>query len=98
MGVFRVAVTDSGAGLSQEEQQNVFGEFTQFNKNSLQAGGNRTISISSSQYQPFNTMFLVRRLWVRALDLQTHRSHAQGKSDGELLGWGWNGSSLVLLY
>ena len=48
MGVFRVAVTDSGAGLSQEEQQNIFGEFTQFNKNTLQAGGNRTIPISSS--------------------------------------------------
>eukprot|EP01036_Dinobryon_divergens_P034723 gene34723-biopygen27455 len=39
VGFFRVAVTDSGAGLSEEEQNRIFGEFTQFNKNELQSGG-----------------------------------------------------------
>ena len=39
MGCLRVEVTDSGVGLTAEEQSNLFGEFTQFNKNELQAGG-----------------------------------------------------------
>ena len=39
MGYLRVEVKDSGVGLSEEEQKNVFGEFTQFNKNELQGGG-----------------------------------------------------------
>eukprot|EP01035_Chromulina_nebulosa_P069373 gene69373-biopygen29084 len=33
VGYLRVAVTDTGAGLTEEEQKNIFGEFTQFNKN-----------------------------------------------------------------
>ena len=40
MGIFRLAVADSGAGLSAEEQGKIFGEFTQFNQNELQSGGN----------------------------------------------------------
>ena len=43
MGVFRVEVTDSGVGLTEEEQRNIFGEFTQFNKNELQGGGNMSV-------------------------------------------------------
>ena len=39
MGCLRVEVTDSGVGLTAEEQSNLFGEFTQLNKNELQAGG-----------------------------------------------------------
>ena len=39
MGVFRVEVKDSGVGLTEEEQRKIFGEFTQFNKNELQGGG-----------------------------------------------------------
>ena len=39
VGYLRVDVTDSGVGLSELEQRNVFGEFTQFNKNDLQGGG-----------------------------------------------------------
>ena len=39
VGVFRVAVKDSGVGLSEVEQKTIFGEFTQFNKNELQSGG-----------------------------------------------------------
>ena len=39
VGYLRVAVTDSGAGLSEDEQRIIFGEFTQFNKNELQGGG-----------------------------------------------------------
>ena len=39
VGCLRVEVTDSGVGLTAEEQSNLFGEFTQFNKNELQAGG-----------------------------------------------------------
>lgn len=38
-GVFRLEVTDSGTGLSPDEQRKLFGEFTQFNKNELQGGG-----------------------------------------------------------
>eukprot|EP01036_Dinobryon_divergens_P037530 gene37530-biopygen29716 len=39
VGFFRVEVSDKGVGLSEEEQKNIFGEFTQFNKNELQNGG-----------------------------------------------------------
>ena len=39
MGIFRVAVVDSGVGLSEDEQEKIFGEFTQFNRNELQGGG-----------------------------------------------------------
>ena len=39
VGIFRVAVKDSGVGLSEVEQGKLFGEFTQFNKNELQGGG-----------------------------------------------------------
>lgn len=39
VGFLRVEVTDSGVGLSEDEQKNIFGEFTQFNKNKLQSGG-----------------------------------------------------------
>ena len=49
MGVFRVEVKDSGAGLSEEEQRKIFGEFTQFNKNELQGGGT---------YSPLNLLLL----------------------------------------
>ena len=39
VGFFRVEVTDSGVGLTEDERKNIFGEFTQFNKNELQNGG-----------------------------------------------------------
>ncbi len=39
VGTLRVEVTDTGAGLSEVEQNAIFGEFTQFNKNKLQGGG-----------------------------------------------------------
>ena len=39
VGTLRVEVKDSGAGLSDEEQKTLFGEFKQFNKNKLQGGG-----------------------------------------------------------
>ena len=39
VGVFRVEVRDNGVGLSEDEQKNIFGEFTQFNKIELQGGG-----------------------------------------------------------
>lgn len=39
VGYLRVEVTDSGVGLSEDEQARVFGEFTQFNRNELQGGG-----------------------------------------------------------
>ena len=44
VGYLRVDVTDSGVGLSEEEQRNIFGEFTQFNKNELQRGGTSIIT------------------------------------------------------
>ena len=39
--MFRFAVSDTGVGLSPEEQEKIFGEFTQFNKNELQGGGEK---------------------------------------------------------
>ena len=41
IGMFRFAVSDTGVGLSPEEQEKIFGEFTQFNKNELQGGGEK---------------------------------------------------------
>ena len=35
----RVEVVDSGAGISKENQQKLFGRYVQFNSNKLQAGG-----------------------------------------------------------
>ena len=42
-------VTDSGAGLSEEEQNGIFGEFTQFNKNKLQGGGDLFVIVALSR-------------------------------------------------
>mmetsp|Transcript_16569 Transcript_16569/g.24082 ORF Transcript_16569/g.24082 Transcript_16569/m.24082 type:complete len:910 (+) Transcript_16569:10-2739(+) len=39
VGLLRVEVTDTGAGIAPTDQQKVFGEFTQFNRNQLQGGG-----------------------------------------------------------
>ena len=39
VGVFRLEVADSGAGIEEEDQKKVFGEFAQFNRNELQGGG-----------------------------------------------------------
>jgi len=39
VGVFRLEVVDSGAGIAEEDQKKVFGEFAQFNRNELQGGG-----------------------------------------------------------
>lgn len=39
MGVYRVEVTDTGAGIALEDQAKVFGQFAQFRKNELQKGG-----------------------------------------------------------
>ena len=35
----RVEVIDSGAGMSKENQKKLFGQYVQFNANSLQKGG-----------------------------------------------------------
>ena len=32
-------VTDTGAGIAKENHDKVFGEFSQFNRNKLQGGG-----------------------------------------------------------
>ena len=37
--VLRVQVIDSGAGISKENQKKLFGQYVQFNANSLQKGG-----------------------------------------------------------
>ena len=39
VGVLRVQVQDTGAGIAAENQEKVFGEFNQFNRNELQGGG-----------------------------------------------------------
>eukprot|EP01036_Dinobryon_divergens_P062061 gene62061-biopygen42098 len=50
VGFFRVAVTDSGVGLTEDEQRNIFGEFTQFNKNELQSGGGSGLGLWISRH------------------------------------------------
>jgi signal transduction histidine kinase len=39
VGTLRVEVIDSGVGVAEENQQKVFGEFAQFDRNKLQGGG-----------------------------------------------------------
>lgn len=39
VGYLRVEVADTGVGIALENQENVFGEFSQFNRNKLQGGG-----------------------------------------------------------
>ena len=39
VGVLRVEVVDTGAGIALEDQAKVFGQFAQFNRNELQKGG-----------------------------------------------------------
>lgn len=39
MGVLRVEVVDSGAGIAPENHKRVFGQFAQFHSNELQGGG-----------------------------------------------------------
>ena len=51
VGLLRVEVTDSGVGLSEDEQKNIFGEFTQFNKNKLQSGGSTPAVLLSDNCQ-----------------------------------------------
>jgi signal transduction histidine kinase len=41
VGFFRVEVTDSGSGIASKDQNAVFGEFIQFNRNEQQQGGSR---------------------------------------------------------
>eukprot|EP01035_Chromulina_nebulosa_P069226 gene69226-biopygen2402 len=50
VGCFRVEITDSGVGLSEDEQRNIFGEFTQFNKNELQGGGGSGLGLWISRH------------------------------------------------
>jgi signal transduction histidine kinase len=40
-GFFRVEVTDCGAGIAIENQDKVFREFSQFDRNKLQGGGRK---------------------------------------------------------
>ena len=39
IGLLRVDVTDTGVGIALEDQDRVFGEFNQFDRNNLQGGG-----------------------------------------------------------
>jgi signal transduction histidine kinase len=39
IGWFRFEVTDSGVGISAAQRKAVFGEFSQFDRNELQGGG-----------------------------------------------------------
>ena len=39
VGVLRVEVSDSGAGIEPINRDKVFGQFSQFNRNELQGGG-----------------------------------------------------------
>ena len=86
MGTLRVEVKDSGAGLSEEEQKTMFGEFKQFNKNKLQGGGDdKMIAMVISMNRRNRICCNNRRLRVRFVDFQTHNSHAQGLEEGAFL-------------
>ena len=39
IGILRVDVADTGVGIALEDQDRVFGEFNQFDRNNLQGGG-----------------------------------------------------------
>ena len=75
MGVLRVEVIDSGAGIALEDQKKVFGQFAQFNRNELQGGG-------SGLFRPYFSFLPsyspCRRLWLGPLDIPTNHPHAQG--------------------
>ena len=45
VGILRVEVTDSGEGIDPSIQNRVFGEFNQFNRNTLQGGGTYCIAV-----------------------------------------------------
>ena len=50
MGVLRVEVIDTGAGIAEEDQAKVFGEFAQFNRNELQGGGEKRSKLISCRH------------------------------------------------
>ena len=93
VGILRVEVTDSGEGIDPSTQIRVFGEFNQFNRNSLQGGGTYlptylpnplVILIALKKAFQFNQLsffFGFRRLRTGSVDLKENCSHAQSESN-----------------
>ena len=53
---FRVEVIDSGAGISKENQKKLFGQYVQFNANSLQKGGGSGLGLWISKGKQESTL------------------------------------------
>ena len=83
MGVLRVEVSDTGEGLTAEEQSAMFGEFIQFNRKKLQGGG-RSPSLRTTFDLLMNAFLFcslavgIRWLWIGTMDFPAHCRHAQG--------------------
>ncbi len=75
VGVLRVEVVDTGAGIALEDQAKVFGQFAQFNRNELQKGGDLSFFGTPTTYTQhsiyvnnYNISVVLRRLGLRAMD------------------------------
>lgn len=73
VGVFRLEVADSGAGIAEEDRKKVFGEFAQFNRNELQGGGDLICIEFRMKYKCD-----ARRVGVGSVDLQANHRPSQG--------------------
>lgn len=74
-------MTDTGAGIAVEDQKKLFGEFTQFNKNELQAGGKyvrRDCTTPLPLVLSFDVIETNIKRWIRlgSVDFQTHSPYA----------------------
>ena len=77
VGVWRCEVVDDGAGISTNDQRKVFGEFVQFRKNELQAGG----FINFQLHLLTLCQWLLRGIWPWFVDIASHHHYASGHED-----------------